>query len=73
MTEWIIIGVILLIIPVTIAMIRISWNVAKGGTDLLELLGNAGRPGTSRERSNREINERKKSKIKKWDINGKKK
>lgn len=73
MVEWIIIGAIVIGIPVVIAMIKISWNVAKGGTDFLQLLGNAGKAGTVRQQSNDEINARKASKNKKWGYDGKKK
>ena len=77
MTEWIIIIAICIIIPVVFAGIKISWNVAKGGTDLMELLGNAGRAGTVRQQSNNEINANKKKKFdaknKKWGNDGKRK
>lgn len=56
-------------------MIKLSWNLAQGGMDLMQLLGNAGKAGTTRQQSNDEINDRKKKhfkgKNKKWGYNGK--
>ena len=73
MVEWVIIIIIVLIIPVFWGFTRITWNIAKGGVDLMALFGNAGRAGTVRQMSNNEINDRKKGTNKKWSMNGKKK
>ncbi len=53
-------------------MIKISWSVAKGGVDFMQVLGNFGKAGTIRQQSNDEINARKKGNNKKWGKNGKK-
>jgi len=73
LVEWVIIIAILIVIPVSWTFMKITWNIAKGGVDLMEFFGNAGRAGTRRQMSNDEINERKKQKYKpkKWDIDGK--
>jgi hypothetical protein len=71
MVEWVIIIAICLVVPVVFIMIKISWNVAKGGVDLMEFFGNAGKAGTVRQQSNDEINARKKGVKKKWGQDGK--
>jgi len=71
--------VIELIIYVTIAIFSIlfiaglfalTWQISKGGIDLMQFFGNAGRPGTSRELTRAGTDEVKES-GKKWSTDGK--
>jgi hypothetical protein len=32
-------------------MLKLTWSISKGGIDIMEFFGNAGRPGTSREQT----------------------
>jgi hypothetical protein len=51
-------------------LVKISWNISKTGVDFMELLGNLGRPGTSREQG---MNKGPKKKPdKKWNADGSK-
>lgn len=51
-----------------IGLLKLSWNISKGGIDIMEFFGNAGRPGTSREKN---MNDYKK-KDQKWSDDGSK-
>lgn len=51
-------------------MLKLTWNISKGGIDIMEFFGNAGRPGTSREQTMNDYDKKKKGNAK-WGSDGK--
>lgn len=62
--------IVLFVVIVFIGLLRITYNVAKGGVDIMEFFGNAGRAGTKRELRNNETNQRNTSSKKRWSSDG---
>ena len=69
MAEWAL-GIILVLgVIFFIGLIKITYNIASGGVDMMEFFGSAGRPGTSRELGMNKMQDSKKEF--KWGEDGK--
>jgi hypothetical protein len=52
-----------------VGLLKLTWNISKGGIDIMEFFGNVGRAGTRREQN---MGDYKKEKNIKWNKDGSK-
>ncbi len=71
MVEWLGVGLVILFIIFMAGLFRMSWNIAKSGTDLMELLGGARGAGHTKNSISGEGAPRKKIENPKWGKDGK--